>query len=269
MRMLKAAAATTAVLGVGAAVAAAQAPVPTVEVTVTATAVTASAPVAPGATRFVFVSGEERAAQGVFVVAVKRGYTAEEAVAAVKASPDNSFEVIDIVASGGVLPGGRRAVTTEIEAGRTYMVVNDGGREDADRWVFAPLTVEGAPTGATAPRPDATITVRDNRFLGARTLPRRGTIRVRNVGWAPHIAIAFPLRRGARTAAVGTALRLNRERALGRLVDFANTVEVSSVLTRDAVADQEIRFSKAGRYVLVCFVENHQRQGMYRFVRVR
>ena len=62
---------------------------------------TASAPVAPGATRFVFVSGEQRAAQGVFVAAVKRGYTAEEAIAAVKANPDDSFEVIDIVASAG------------------------------------------------------------------------------------------------------------------------------------------------------------------------
>ena len=68
---------------------------------------------------------------------------------------------------------------------------------------------------------------------------------------------------------MGTALRLDRERAFPRLLDLANTVEVSSVLTRDAVADQEIRFNKGGRYVLVCFVENHQRQGMYRFVRVR
>ena len=106
MRSLKAAAATTAVLGAGAAVAVAQAPVPTVEVTVTTTAVTASAPVAPGATRFVFVSGEQRAAQGVFVAAVKRGYTAEEAIAAVKRNPDQSFELVDIAASGGLRRAG-------------------------------------------------------------------------------------------------------------------------------------------------------------------
>jgi hypothetical protein len=269
MRVLKAAAATTAILGAGTAVALAQAPVPTVEVAVTTTAVTASAPVAPGATRFVFVSGEQRAAQGVFVTAVKRGYTADEAIAAVKANPDNAFEVVDIVASGGLAPGGRRAMTVEVEAGRSYWLVNDAGRENPNTWIFTPLAVEGAPTGATAPRPDAAITLRDNRFLGARTLPRNGTIRVRNVGWAPHIAIAFPLRRSARPAAVGTALRRNRERAMARLLDLPNTVEVASVLTRNAVVDQEIRFGKRGRYVLVCFVENHQRQGMYRFVRVR
>jgi hypothetical protein len=269
MRVMKAAVATTAILGAGAAVALAQAPVPTVEVTATTTSVTVSAAVAPGATRFAFVSGEQRAEQGVYLAAAKRGYTAEEAVAAVKANPDDSFEVVDIVASVGLVPGGRRALTTEIEAGRTYMLVNDAGKENPNEWVFTPLAVEGAPTGATAPAPDARIGLRDNRFLGSGTLPRRGTIRVSNVGWAPHIAVAFPLRRGARPAAVGTALRRNRERAFGRLVDFANTVEVSNVLTRNSVTDQEIRFSKGGRYVLVCFVENHQRQGMYRFVRVR
>ena len=95
MRVLKAVAATGAMLGAGAAVALAQAPVPTVEVSVSASAVTASAPVAPGPTRFVFASRERRTAQGVFLAAVKRGYTAEEAMAALRRSPDDSFAMID------------------------------------------------------------------------------------------------------------------------------------------------------------------------------
>jgi hypothetical protein len=238
-------------------------------VSVSASAVTASAPVAPGPTRFVFASRERRTAQGVFLAAVKRGYTAEEAMAALRRSPDDSFAMIDVVASAGVGPGSRRAVTTKIRAGTTYLLMNDAGRQDPGEWIFAPLAVEGAPTGARAPAPDAQVVVRDNRFRGSRTLPRNGTIRVRNVGWAPHIAIAFPLRRGAAPGAVGTALRHNRQGALDRLLDLRNTVEVASVTTRGAVADHEIRFNKPGPYVLVCFVENHQRQGMYRFVRVR
>jgi hypothetical protein len=31
----------------------------------------------------------------------------------------------------------------------------------------------------------------------------------------------------------------------------------------------EVRFPRRGRYVMVCFFENHNAQGMYRFVRVR
>ena len=31
----------------------------------------------------------------------------------------------------------------------------------------------------------------------------------------------------------------------------------------------EIRFPKRGRYVMICFFEGHNAQGMFKFVRVR
>ena len=42
---------------------------------------------------------------------------------------------------------------------------------------------------------------------GSATLPRRGTVRVQNFGAGPHIAIAFPLRRGVTNAQAGRAIR--------------------------------------------------------------
>ena len=173
------------------------------------------------------------------------------------------------MASASLAPGATRAVTAEIQAGRSYLLINDAGKENPADWIITPLATGGAPTGATAPVPDAVVTMRDVRFLGARTLPRNGTIRVRNIGWSPHFAIAAPLRKGARRGAVGRALAGNRERALGRLLNFRNTVEVTNILTRGSSADNDVTFRKRGRYVLVCFFENHNAQGMYRFVRVR
>ena len=85
--------------------------------------------------------------------------------------------------------------------------MNDAGRQDPARVDLRAARGRGGAHGRTGPAPDAQVVVRDNRFRGSRTLPRNGTIRVRNVGWAPHIAIAFPLRRGAAPGAVGTALR--------------------------------------------------------------
>ena len=76
-------------------------------------------------------------------------------------------------------------------------------------------------------------------------------------------------RRARGRGAVGRAIVANRERALGRLLDFRNAVELTNILTRGASADNEVTFAKRGRYVLVCFFENHNAQGMYRFVRVR
>jgi hypothetical protein len=270
MRIVTGVIAVATVLAGGVAASAAQAPVPTVTITASATAVSASpTPVAPGATRFEFVSTEQKAEMGVLIAAPKPGRTVDELIAAVRTDPDNSFEVGDIVASTTLAPGATRAVTVDIEAGRSYLLIDDGGKENPSDWVITPLASGGAPTGATAPAPDAEVTLRDVRFRGDRTLPRNGTIRVRNIGWSPHFAIAAPLKKGARRGAVGRALTGNRERALGRLLDFRNTVEVTSLLTRGSSADNDVTFRKRGRYVLVCFFENHNAEGMYRFVRVR
>ena len=270
MRILWGVLAGTAVLGAAVGVSAAQAPVPTVAISASATTLTASpTPVAPGATRFVITSTEQKAEMGVVIATPKPGRTVDEVLAAVRANPDTSFDVVDLVASVTVAPGAERAVTIDIKPDTSYLLVNDAGQEDPSKWVVTSLATGGPPTGATAPEPDAEILMRDLRFRGDRTLPRNGTVRVRNVGWAPHFALAAPLKRGARPRAVARALRSNRQRALGALLNFRNTFEVSSVLTRGASADYEVSFAKRGRYVLVCFVEGHNTQGMYRFVRVR
>ena len=52
-------------------------------------------------------------------------------------------------------------------------------------------------------------------------------------------------------------------------MDFSEASELTSILSRGASADQEIRFRKSGRHVLVCFFDGHNAQGMYRFVKVR
>jgi len=268
MRTFRVAVAFVAVLAAGTAVAAGQGTVPTVTVTAGATAVSATpTPVAPGATRFEFVA--DGTGGTVFLAAVKPGRTIDEVTAALRANPDAALELLDIVASASLTPGSRRAVTVDVQAGRTYLLINDAGKENPAEWIVAPLATGGTPTGATAPAADATVTMRDLRFGGAKALPRSGTVRVRNVGWAPHFALAAPLRTSARKGAVARALLRGSDRALGRLLNFRNSLELTGVVTRGAVADQEVTFGKRGRYVLVCFFEGHNAQGMFRFVNVR
>jgi hypothetical protein len=270
MRMVSGLVALATVLGAVVGVSAAQAPVPSVTVTVTDAAVTASpTPVAPGATRFQFISTAQRAEAGVFLAAVKPGRTAAEATAALRANPDASFEIVDIVASVTLPPGAKRGVTAEVKASTNYLLVSDLGKENPAEWSITSLPTGGAPTGATAPAPDAEVRMRDLRFIGDRTLPRRGVVRVRNIGWAPHFAFAARVRRDARRGAVSRAILGNKERALGRLLDFRNSFELTSLLTRGASPDVDVTFNRRGRYVLVCFFENHHLQGMFRFVRVR
>jgi hypothetical protein len=271
MRILSGVVAVATVLGAAVGVSSAQAPVPAVTVTASESAVDASpTPVAPGATRFQFVSTANEAEMGVFLAAVKPGRTTDEVIAAIRSkNPESSFELADIVTSVSLTPGAKRGVTTEIKANTTYLLINDGGKEDPAQWAITTLATGGTPTGATAPEPDAEVLMRDLRFIGDRTLPRKGTVRVRNIGWAPHFAIAARLKGGARRGAVGRALLGNRERALGRLLDFRNSFELSNILTRGSIADYDVAFNRRGRYVVVCFFENHNAQGMFRFMRVR
>lgn len=130
------------------------------------------------------------------------------------------------------------------------------------------FTVGGTASGATAPAPDATLRMVGLRFRGSQTLPRNGTVRVANQSGSAHIAVAFPLRRGVTTARFGRALRSNSERAFGRVIAGA-PYQLQDVLSGATSNDQEVRFANAGRYALVCFVDEHYRLGMYRVVNVR
>jgi hypothetical protein len=172
---------------------------------------------------------------------------------------------------GGASLSGRErrgAVTFNLRPDSTYVVANITGERPRD-WEISSFAVGGQANGAAAPRADARMRMVDLRFRGARTLPRRGVVRFENAGWAPHFALAVPLRRGARRGAVGAAPRGNNDRRLGRPVDFNSQIEAQALITRGAINYNRLRFPRRGRYVMVCFFEGHHAQGMYRFVRVR
>jgi hypothetical protein len=249
---------------------AAQAPPPTVTVTATESALTvgAAGPLAAGPTRFEFVNSGA-GAPDITIGALRPGVTLAAFTSALRSNPGAAIELVNIDGGATFAPGqGRRAVTMNLRPGSTYVAVNLAG-EDPQRWEITPFSTSDQANGASAPPADARVRMVDLRFRGARTLPRNGVVRFENAGWAPHFAFAAPLRRNARQPAVARALRANAERRLGRLVDFERGLDIQSLVTRGAVNHNEIRFPRRGRYVMVCFFEGHNTQGMYRFVRVR
>ncbi len=243
---------------------------PTVTVTASTTTTTLppGGPLAPGPTRFEVVkSGNGDVA--ITMGALRAGVTLDDFTAALRRNPNDAIEASYL--DGGVSLGpaeARKAVTFSLRPNATYVVLNTSGDNPAT-WTVTSFTTGGTANGAALPRAGATVRMVDLRFRGDSVLPRNGVVRFENRGWAPHFAIAAPLRRGASTRAVGRALRSGSDRQLGRLLDFRSSTEAQSLVTRGAVDYNEVRFPKAGRHVLVCFFEGHNTQGMYRFVRVR
>jgi hypothetical protein len=267
---LAAAAAAALALGIASAVLAQGTP-PTITITASdsSLAVSTAGPVPSGPTRFELVrsGGDELS---ISVAALRPGVTRAQLQAALTSGdPNAALEMVYLDVSIDLAAGDdRRAVTASLRPNSTYVVLNATG-DRPNQWEIAEFAVTGASNGATAPRADASVRIIDLRFRGDRTLPRNGVVRFENGGWAPHFAVAAPLRPGARSGAVGRALRTNNERRLGRLVDFESAISAQGLITRGAVDYTEVRFPRRGRYVMVCFFENHNTEGMYRVVRVR
>ena len=261
-----------AVLGlslVAVGVGAAQAP-PTVTVTVTESSLTvgATGPLPAGPTRFEFVNSNGGEPE-INVGALRPGVTLAAFSTTLRSNPEAAIEMVQIDGGASLSPGQqRRVVTMNLRPSSTYVAINIAG-DNPQQWEITPFSTSDQANGASPPAADARVRIIDLRFLGARRLPRNGVVRFENAGWAPHFAVAAPLRRNAKQRAVARALLRNANRPLARLLDFSRSLEAQSLITRGAVNYNEIRFPRRGRYVMVCFFEGHNTQGMFRFVRVR
>jgi hypothetical protein len=243
-------------------------------VTAGATSVSLSGPVAGGPTRFQ-VTRQGNRDLSVYFGVLNPDVTVDELVASLqrddRTGGDASLGLVSIKASVSLAGSeAQRAIGFRTEPGLTYVVLSEvdqqgGGNRARQRGVTT--FTAGAASGATAAAPDATVRMVGLRFRGAARLPRRGTVRLVNDDGTPHIAIAFPLRRGVTTARVRRAVR--SERAFTRLV-AGPPYTLQNFLSGGRLAnDNEVRFPRAGRYALVCFVYEHHVLGMVRTVTVR
>jgi hypothetical protein len=271
---------TSGALALGAvvtAVAVAQQPVPTVAVTASPTTVALPAgPLPAGPTRFE-VARQGNRDVGVYFFLLNAGVSLEEFQASLRRDDrtggDSTLGLVSIQASISVSRSEpRHAATFTLKPGLTYGVLSEadeeGGRGPRQRGLTT-FTTSGQANGATAPAPEATVRMVGLRFRGARTLPRRGVVRVENGDGVPHFAIAFPLRGRVTARQFGRAIRSDSERAFGRVVAGAPYGLQGIISGGNTANDQEVRFQRAGRYGLVCFFGEHHRLGMYRVVRVR
>ena len=268
--------ATIVAFGLAAGLATAQQPVPTVTVNASPTAATVNAagPIAAGPTRMNFVrpAGNKKALNA-YVVLLVPGVSVQQLQATLaredRTDGESSLGLVSIQASATLGAGeAQRAVTFTIKPGLSYVVIveQDTNNGPTPRSLTT-FTSSGAANGATAQAPAATYRMQGLRFRGPSTLKQTSTVRFENHDGVSHFALAFPLRAGTTTAQLAKGVR--SERAFGRIAAGAPYVAQSILSGGDTRNDQELRFPKKGRYGLVCFIDGHERLGMYKVVTIR
>jgi hypothetical protein len=268
-RTVLAGAVALAAAGSGAAVVAAQGTPPSVTLTASASAVTVTGAEAlkSGPTRFQFkATGGERE---LALLELKPGVTDD---AVTKAAPnietaEQAREYGTLVTGGAATKAGSFVTTITIKAAR-YAVI-DITRRPAVRALF---TAGDPPNGTTVPAPAATLDMDDFRFRGPATLPKRGVIRFQNVGEQAHHAVAMRLTAKANARRIARTIRQGKEPKSG-VAGFVSFLGIADPAT---VNDVEVN-ARAGRYLLLCFIEDerrargreHARLGMIKQVRFR
>ena len=256
----------------------AQAPVPTVTINASPTAVTVAAtgPLPAGPTRFDLVGPADGEDVGVYIVLLVPGVTVDQVASSLADSDRTGSEavlgLVSIQASATISgPDTHRALTFNVKPGLTYVVIAEPDTEGGDGKVkpraFSSFTSSSAANGATAPAADATVRFQGLRFKGSKTLPRQGTVRFENRDGAAHFALAFPLRKGTSRARLGKTLK--GKVPFGKVVNGVPYMAQNVISGGDTANVQEVSFARKGRFGLVCFVDGHDRLGMYRVVKVK
>jgi hypothetical protein len=264
--------------GVGVGLAVAQSPAPTVTVNATPTAVSVdpAGPLAAGPTRFSFVRPAGGKDVAVYVALLVPGVSVDQLAKTLSREDgtdrDSSLGLVSIQASAALDAGvNQRAVTFTVKPGLTYVVVSEEQTEGNGpvKRAFTTFISSGDANGATAAKPAATVRLQGLRFRGPSTLPRKGVVRFENRDGVAHFALAFPLKKGTTTAEFRKALFAGSERAFGKVVSGAPYMAQNIISGGDTSNDEELSFPKGGKYALVCFIDQHDRLGMYKLVTVK
>jgi hypothetical protein len=256
----------------------AQAPVPTVTIDASPTAVSVSAtgPLAAGPTRFDMVRPAGGKDVDVYIALLVPGVTVDQLAQKLseedKTGGEASLGLVSIQASAAITgKDTHRALTFTVKPGLTYVVVAEPDSDSNGKVkprAFTTFTSSGEANGATAPAAEATVRLQGLRFKGPSTLPQKGAVRFENRDGVAHFALAFPLRKGTTTKQLGKALGTS-EAAIGKLVVGAPYMAQNIISGGDTANVQELSFPKKGRYGLVCFIDGHDRLGMYRVITVK
>lgn len=241
---------------------------PTVGVKLTTGAPALTGAEALGTGPVTFKAASAKGERSFTLVRVTDGVDPEQLAAALdKVKGEDAIEAerakFKIVIDGRASPKHAYQATGELTPG-SYIALDTTRQRGTPHTVFS---VGSTPSGAAAPKPDATVDMADYKFTVSRSLKAGGIVRFRNRGKAFHMAISFKVQSPKAAAELTAGLKkkgANPEKLFPKYVRGTGTGV-------DPVSDgtsSDVRIAdKPGNYVFVCFWGSKQSGGKPHFAK--
>jgi hypothetical protein len=213
---------------------------------------------------------KKKAEHAAALVRLEPGVTLEQfAAAAAKAKGFDDIEGIGVVDSFvGAPPKGAPPFSsvTKIVAGATYVVLDFSGEQPIPAGSF--VAGKASPS-VKLPEVDFSTSVKEYKFT-ARTLPRKGTIRITNRGKEYHEMIGVHVRKGVDPKSIVGRLEQGKEPRKGTTDGEAFLL---APVGPGAVNQADFTLRR-GTYVFTCFLPDskgrpHSTRGMNKVIRVK
>lgn len=194
----------------------------------------------------------------VTLIRADGNHTVDEALKVINADDDGGPIPGWLHGAGGVAPvqpGATETSTQILQPGRYFVIAELDVEDNEPDPATAVLEVTGKlPEDAALPKTAATITASEYTFKAEGLKAGAQTVRFENSGRELHHAVAFPIQ-GDATIKEITAFFKEEDEPSGQ--PPLNFEEFVGTAVMDGGAAQNIELSfKAGRYALVCFIQN-------------
>jgi hypothetical protein len=150
-----------------------------------------------------------------------------------------------------------------------YVAADLNAKPSSNR--HAVFTVTQNPNPAALPAADATVRMKEYRFIGPKTLKRGELVRTENTGKQQHMAIGLKVKNGKVAKQVEALLRKGKDKKAQKLIrGISNLTDDVS----PGAINQGVLTMPKGTWVLACFMTNskgveHSRLGMERTLVVK
>jgi hypothetical protein len=202
------------------------------------------------------------------VIRLKNGVTPEQFQAGIKPDGSNLAQFGSLETTVDLSKGQTLKIQTILKPAQYVIGDLDSAPTSNEHTA---ITVAQSPAPAALPKADATVRMKEYKFVGPTTLKRGEMVRTVNAGKQQHMAITLKVKNRKVALQVEALLRKGKEKKAQKLITGVG--DLTDVVSPGAVNQSRLALRR-GTWLLACFMTNskgveHSKLGMERTLIVK